>query len=111
MSLTIQQQKDYIKNYFHQYMDINLNLSFESNTKVNVIIPFSKLYSETSAYNILLEYPNTSIPKEKEVYCTYVTDGDTIWVKDVLSRDSDNNVTLGEAYKVRFVGIDTPDVV
>ena len=112
MNIINQDKVKYIKNYFHQYMDITLNKNLDSNERVNVIIPISSLYGSSSAYSILLDYPDTDIKKEKEVYCTKVIDGDTIWVKDVESRnESTGEIVLNNnGYKVRFVGIDTPEL-
>lgn len=113
MNISTQEKRNYIKNYFHQYLDISLSsVSTLDSENVNVIIPFNELYKSGSAYQILSEYPNTDISKEQEVYCTKVIDGDTIWVKDVEYRnETTNEVVLSDKeYKVRFVGIDTPEI-
>ena len=57
-------------------------------------IPSSK-YSDMSASDILSQYGDTECHVEESAVCTYVVDGDTIY--------------LDNGEKVRFVGVNTPE--
>lgn len=63
-------------------------------TGFNHNISFEK-YSELSSASILDKYNDTSCNKEVSGICTYVVDGDTIFVEGVG--------------KIRFVGVNTPE--
>lgn len=109
LTLSEERQKKYIKTRFHQYFNFKINKNISTTETVNLVIPINSLLRTNNCREILNKYTDTSIPKEKKVYCTNVIDGDTIWVKDVEDEET-VNIKLGEAYKVRFVGVDTPEL-
>lgn len=108
MSLNNLEKTNYIKNTFHQYFDLTLNKSFETTQTVNLIIPIDEI-SGTNVETIINSFDDTPIIKEKEVFCTKVIDGDTIWVKDVLLDENGEKKLSNESYKVRLVGVNTPE--
>lgn len=119
---------NYINTRFHQYFDLKINKDFVTTERINLVIPINSLYTISNINEILNKYSDTTIQKEKVVYCTKVIDGDTIWVKDVIDYEEDeqgNKITktfsslddytrediiLSEPYKVRLTGIDTPEM-
>lgn len=119
---------NYINNRFHQYFDFKTNKNFTTTEKINLIVPINSLYTITDYKEILNKYNDTTIEKQKVVYCNKVIDGDTIWVRDVIDYEEvENNepikktfaslddytreeILLDEPYKVRFVGVDTPEI-
>jgi len=119
MNLNKTEQLNYIKNTFHQYVDLHLNKNVTVTDFVNVVIPFEKLYNlsnVTNTHNItitdshdinatLAKYANTTIAKEYRAICTHVQDGDTITVNII---DDEDNVVQSNVW-VRLVGVDTPE--
>lgn len=108
MSLNDTDKINYIKNNFHQYFDLTLNKNIETTETVNLVILPSDI-RETNLLTVLESFNETDIEKEQEVYCVEVIDGDTIWVKDVITDENGFKTYSEELYKVRFVGVDTPE--
>ena len=122
MILSNQEKIDYIKNNFHQYIDLTLNRNVTSPEKVNLVIPFEDIgedkirskYNYTHDMNLdelkdISEYPDaTNINNLTLCYCSRVVDGDTINIR-IPETDNKGNIT----YKndtVRLSGINTPEI-
>lgn len=108
MTLINEEKINYIKNNFHQYFDMHLNIDIDTSQTVNLVIPINEI-SGTNVDSVINSFDDTDIEKEKEVFCTKVIDGDTIWVKDVIINDNGEKILSEDSYKVRFVGVNTPE--
>lgn len=121
MILSNQEKIDYIKNNFHQYIDLTLNRNVTSPETVNLVIPFEDIGEEKikSKYNYthdmnldelkdISKYPNFSIDNQQLCYCSRVIDGDTLNVR-IPSVDNKGNVTYKKD-TVRLSGINTPEL-
>lgn len=134
MSVNDTTKLDYINNYFHQYLDINLNRNILTSNFVNLVIPVEKLFelsqktfennsqSEKYSHNVVIDdslnindvlskYENTKIGKEIECICERVIDGDTFVAKVPIIRKTEDDEELHvESRKIRLVGVDTPEI-
>lgn len=112
MTLNEREKVNYIKNTFHQYFDIKLNMNVETNESVNLVIPIDTLTKEKSfthrktydnVQEILNKYEETNYEQEIECSLVRVIDGDTIIV-DIVEGDEIRRET------VRLVGVNTPEI-
>ena len=115
--------RDYIKNYFHQYFDFTLNTDIVTTGFVNLVIPIETLYGETlvnehfyshnktisrdlDINQVLSQYEDTTLTSDLTGYCRRVIDGDTLIIDVPVKK---NNNLQFETYRVRLVGVDTPE--
>ena len=134
MSVNDTTKLDYINNYFHQYLDIDLNRNILTSNFVNLVIPVEKLFelsqktfesspqSKKYSHNVIIDddlnindvlskYENTKIGKEIECVCERVIDGDTFIAKvPIIRKTKDDEELHIESRKIRLVGVDTPEI-
>ena len=135
MSVNDTTKLDYINNYFHQYLDIDLNTNVLTNSFVNLVIPIEKLFDlskttfkeapEGKKYShqisvddslkikdVLSKYEDSPIKGEIDCICERVIDGDTIVAKLPIAEKTKKNELkwVTETKSIRLVGIDTPEI-
>ena len=117
---------NYIKNNFHQYVELTLNTNIKTTEAVNLVIPFDTLTEGNTIisndfshnidifheyYNIeeILQKYNDIICEDKTpCFCKRVIDGDTIEVK--IPYKKEENVVSYNIERIRLVGINTPEI-
>ena len=130
MTLNDTEKINFIKNNFHQYVDLTLNTEISTTETVNLVIPMKKLTKEeygtpvTDNYTydhditfeenydineILKKYPDTEYTEDECIpcICTNVVDGDTIDVKLIIKGD-DGHLTFQDK-RIRLAGVNAPE--